>query len=213
MAQIREQALGFIAGHSVAEIGRIGEEVYDEAMADKIWPGTRALAQMHLDDGHEVWLVTATPVEVATVIAAQLGLTGALGTVAESVDGIYTGRLVGEPLHGPAKAVAVEALAADRGYDLSGAPPTPTRPTTSPCSRWWGTPAPSTPTPACATTPGRRAGWSATTATAARRPSSASRPPAPPPSPGPRRSGVPAARRPLIRYRWVVPHVNVGGVS
>ena len=119
VAQIREQALGFIAGHTVEEIGRIGEEVYAEVMADKIWPGTRALAQKHLDDGHDVWLVTATPVEVATVIAAQLGLTGALGTVAESVDGVYTGRLVGEPLHGPAKAVAVEALAADRGYDLS----------------------------------------------------------------------------------------------
>jgi len=119
VAQIREQALGFIAGHSVEEIGRIGEEVYDEVMADKIWPGTRALAQKHLDDGHDVWLVTATPVEVATVIATQLGLTGALGTVAESVGGVYTGRLVGEPLHGPAKAVAVEALAADRGYDLA----------------------------------------------------------------------------------------------
>jgi len=117
--EIREQALGFIAGHSVEEIGRIGEEIYDEVMADKIWPGTRALAQTHLDAGHDVWLVTATPVEVATVIADQLGLTGALGTVAESIDGVYTGRLVGEPLHGPAKAVAVEALAAERGYDLA----------------------------------------------------------------------------------------------
>jgi HAD superfamily hydrolase (TIGR01490 family) len=119
VAQIREQALGFVAGHSVEEIGRIGEEVYDEVMADKIWPGTRALAQAHLDAGEDVWLVTATPVEVASVIASRLGLTGALGTVAESVDGVYTGRLVGEALHGPAKAVAVEALARDRGYDLA----------------------------------------------------------------------------------------------
>ena len=36
------------------------------SMADKIWPGTRALAQSHLERGQEVWLVTATPVEVAT---------------------------------------------------------------------------------------------------------------------------------------------------
>jgi HAD superfamily hydrolase (TIGR01490 family) len=119
LAQIREQALGFVAGHTVEEIGRIGEEVYDEVMADKVWPGTRALAQGHLDAGEDVWLVTATPVEVASVIASRLGLTGALGTVAESTDGVYTGRLVGEPLHGPAKAVAVEALAQERGYDLS----------------------------------------------------------------------------------------------
>ena len=119
VAKIREQALTFVAGHTVDEIERIGEEVYDEVMADKIWPGTRALAQSHLESGHDVWLVTASPVEVATVIASRLGLTGALGTVAESVDGVYTGRLVGEPLHGASKAVAVEALADQRGYELA----------------------------------------------------------------------------------------------
>ena len=118
VAKIRDQALTFVAGHTVAEIERIGEEVYDEVMAAKIWPGTRALAQSHLESGHDVWLVTASPVEVATVIASRLGLTGALGTVAESVDGVYTGRLVGDPLHGASKAVAVEALADQRGYEL-----------------------------------------------------------------------------------------------
>lgn len=118
VAKIREQDLTFVAGHTVDEIERIGEEVYDEVMADKIWPGTRALAQSHLESGHDVWLVTASPVEVATVIASRLGLTGALGTVAESVDGVYTGRLVGDPLHGASKAVAVEALADQRGYEL-----------------------------------------------------------------------------------------------
>jgi HAD superfamily hydrolase (TIGR01490 family) len=119
MRQIRESALSFVAGHSVAELTAIGEEVYDEVIADKIWPGTHALARLHLDAGQRVWLVTATPVEVATVIAKRLGLSGALGTVAESVDGVYTGRLVGEPLHGQAKADAVQALAEREGLDLS----------------------------------------------------------------------------------------------
>jgi HAD superfamily hydrolase (TIGR01490 family) len=117
--QIRESALSFVAGHSVAELTAIGEEVYDEVIADKIWPGTHALAQLHLDAGQRVWLVTATPVEVADVIARRLGLSGALGTVAESVDGVYTGRLVGEPLHGAAKADAILALAVREGLDLS----------------------------------------------------------------------------------------------
>ncbi|HLU73691.1 MAG TPA: HAD family phosphatase, partial [Nonomuraea sp.] len=52
-------------------------------------------------------------------IAQRLGLTGALGTVAESKDGIYTGRLVGDLLHGPAKAEAVRALARREGLDLT----------------------------------------------------------------------------------------------
>jgi HAD superfamily hydrolase (TIGR01490 family) len=114
----RESGLSFVAGHSVAELTELGEEIYDELMADKIWPGTRALAQMHLDAGQRVWLVTATPVDLATIIARRLGLTGALGTVLESKDGVYTGRLVGEMLHGPAKAHAVRALAAREGLDL-----------------------------------------------------------------------------------------------
>src|SRR3954453_108516 len=117
--EARETALSFAAGHTVAELTTIGEEVFDEVMADKVWPGTRALAEMHLAAGQRVWLVTATPVEVATVIAKRLGLTGALGTVAESEDGVYTGRLVGEILHGPAKAVAVKALAEREGLDLA----------------------------------------------------------------------------------------------
>lgn len=114
----RESGLSFVAGHSVAELTELGEEIYDELMADKIWPGTRALAQMHIDAGQRVWLVTATPVDLATIIARRLGLTGALGTVLESKDGVYTGRLVGEMLHGPAKAHAVRALAAREGLDL-----------------------------------------------------------------------------------------------
>jgi len=119
MLHVREAALAFVAGRSVKEIVELGEEIYDELMAERIWAGTRALAQQHLDAGQRVWLVTATPVELARLIANRLGLTGALGSVAETVDGYYTGRLVGEPLHGPAKAEAVRALAQREGLDLS----------------------------------------------------------------------------------------------
>jgi HAD superfamily hydrolase (TIGR01490 family) len=119
MEEAKQSALAFVAGLEVAEIVRLGEEIYDELMASRIWPGTRALAQLHLDAGQRVWLVTAAPVELANLIARRLGLTGALGTVAESVDGVYTGRLVGEPLHGPAKAEAILALAEREGLDLA----------------------------------------------------------------------------------------------
>jgi len=118
MAKAREAGLAFVAGREVAEIVQYGEEIYDEVLAERIWPGTMALAQMHLDAGQRVWLATATPVELAAILAHRLGLTGALGTVAEVEEGKYSGRLVGEPLHGPAKAVAVRALAEREGLDL-----------------------------------------------------------------------------------------------
>jgi len=115
----REAALAFVAGQRVDDLVRLSEEIYDDVMADRIWHGTRSLALQHLEAGQQVWLVTATPVEVARTIARRLGLTGALGTVAEARDGVYTGRLVGNLLHGPAKAEAVRALAQREGLDLS----------------------------------------------------------------------------------------------
>lgn len=114
----RRKALAFIEGRSTAELTDLGEEIYDEIIADKIWPGSRTLAQMHLDAGQQVWLVTATPTELAATIAKRLGLTGALGTVAESVDGVFTGRLVGDVLHGTGKAHAVRSLAIREGLNL-----------------------------------------------------------------------------------------------
>ena len=108
--------LGFIEGPHGHRGDEIGNEVYEESIASRIWPGTRAIAQLHLDVGQQVWLVTAAPVEVAGIIAARMGLTGALGTTAEHVDGVYTGRLKGELLHGPAKAEAIRALAREHGF-------------------------------------------------------------------------------------------------
>ncbi|MEE1621325.1 HAD family hydrolase [Zafaria sp. Z1313] len=116
---VRDQALALAAGVLVDDLSSLGDEVYDEFIASKIWPGTRALADQHLRAGRRVWLVTATPLEVATVIADRLGLSGALGTQVEHTDGVYTGRLVGEILHGPAKAVAVARLAEEEGLDLA----------------------------------------------------------------------------------------------
>jgi phosphoserine phosphatase len=90
-------ALAFVAGWRVEDMDRLAEEIFDELMAERIWAGSRALAQMHLDSGQRVWLVTAAPIH----------------------DGVYTGNLVGDLLHGPAKADAVRALAAAEGLDLA----------------------------------------------------------------------------------------------
>lgn len=119
MASAADSALSFVAGHTVDEVVRLGEEIFDERIADKLDAGTLAIARTHLDAGQRVWLVSAAPVELATIIARKLGLTGALGTISEVHDGVYTGRLVGSPLHGPAKAEAVRALTAREGLDLS----------------------------------------------------------------------------------------------
>ncbi|MDT0260964.1 HAD-IB family hydrolase [Jatrophihabitans sp. DSM 44399] len=119
IARARESALAFVAGKPVAEIVAMSEEIYDEVIAAKVYSGTRALAQLHLDAGERVWLVTATPEDLAKIIATRLGVTGAIGTRAEERDGLFTGRLIGELLHGEAKAAAVRDLAVRECLDLA----------------------------------------------------------------------------------------------
>lgn len=115
---LRNEALSLIRGWSVAEMTAIGEEVWDEVTSHRIYPATKGLLDAHLARGHEVWLVSASPIEVGGVIARRLGATGALGTTPEHIHGHYTGKLIGEMLHGEAKARAAIALAAERGLDL-----------------------------------------------------------------------------------------------
>ncbi|MNW55139.1 Phosphoserine phosphatase [compost metagenome] len=117
--QVRSRALDLIAGRSVAEVVAIGEEVYDQVLSLRIFPGTQKLLDEHIAAGHQVWLVSATPLEIGQLIARRLGATGALGTVAEHEDGLYTGRLVGDMMHGRAKAAGVRELAERHGIDLS----------------------------------------------------------------------------------------------
>ncbi len=119
MQVLKRDAANIIRGWSVAEMAAIGEGVWDEVLAARVYPGTRALIDGHVAKGHEVWLVTATPKEVGQIIAAKMGATGALGTVALHENGYYTGVLDGGLMHGPRKVEALRELAEDRGIDLA----------------------------------------------------------------------------------------------
>ncbi|MCL1899928.1 MAG: HAD-IB family hydrolase [Promicromonosporaceae bacterium] len=117
--EVHDRAAAFIAGRTVAEITAVGEEVYDTVLGLRIYPGTLRLIDEHLAAGYEVWFVTATPVEIGRLIARRMGATGCLGTVAEHRGGVYTGRIVGNLMHGEHKAEAVRELAARTGIDLA----------------------------------------------------------------------------------------------
>ncbi len=119
IASAIDAALSFVAGHTVDEVVSLGDEIFDERIQEKLYEQTIELTRAHLRAGQRVWLVSAAPVELASLIARKLELTGALGTVSEIADGTYTGRLAGAPLHGPAKAEAVRALAEREQLDLA----------------------------------------------------------------------------------------------
>ncbi len=116
--RFQDAATDFIGGHNVKEIETIAQEIYDEFVSPAIWQGTIDIAQAHLKNSEEVWLVTAAPEDMALLIANRLGFTGALGSKAETKDGCYTGALLGNLLHGKEKAIAITELARARGFEL-----------------------------------------------------------------------------------------------
>lgn len=119
MIRLQNAATNFIAGHKASDIAMLALEVYDEHVSPALWQGTIDIAQTHLSNDEEVWLVTAASQEMAQVISQKLGFTGALGTRAEVKDGIYTGELIGQLLHGTAKVAAIKHLADERGFELA----------------------------------------------------------------------------------------------
>jgi len=115
----RERAQALAAGHSVADFVQVGESAWRRSIAPKVFPDVLATLREHRDRGRQVWLLTASPTVLASIIARDLRLSGALGTTLEIHEGRFTGEIEGELLHGPFKAAAAKELAESLGADLS----------------------------------------------------------------------------------------------
>lgn len=118
-ASTQERALALAKGLPADELTNLTDDVYESEIESRLWPETVELAREHLRRGHEVWLITAAPVDIAAVIARRLGLTGGLGTILRSHDGKLTGEFDGPVLHGVRKAAAARELASSVGADLA----------------------------------------------------------------------------------------------
>lgn len=114
----RERAQSLVAGHLAADFDKVGEAAWRRSIAPKVFPDILAILTDHINQGHHVWLLTASPQGLASIMARDLRLSGALGTTLEVEDGRYTGEIVGELLHGPLKVEAATAQAKILGADL-----------------------------------------------------------------------------------------------
>lgn len=119
LSTAKDRALGLVAGHSEADLVALANDIWEREFAPKLWPETVALTREHLAQGHEVWLITATPQLIAQVIADRLGLTGALGTRVEALDGVFTGKIDGHVLHGDEKGAVASDFMRDHGADAA----------------------------------------------------------------------------------------------
>lgn len=114
----RERGQAILAGHTVEDFRSVGESAWRRSIARKVFPEIQQILTDHVDSGHEVWLVSASPHALAEIIARDLRFAGALGTTLETIDDVFTGEIVGELLHGPLKAEAAINHATQRGAEL-----------------------------------------------------------------------------------------------
>lgn len=114
---VKADFLGRIAGASVESMNTLGNTVLPR-LTGRVRPESRKLVAMHHEAGRDTWIISASPEPLVTPLAISLGMTGAIGTKGEVVDGHYTGHLDGPFVYGAGKAESIEKLAPDRGYDL-----------------------------------------------------------------------------------------------
>lgn len=116
---LRERIAASLAGRRVVDLERLGATVL-AGILPRIYPRMLEIAHEHQDAGRRAFIVTAASQELADILARVLALDGAVGsTISEVVDGIYTGRPAGVFVYGTGKALAIRALAAERGIDLA----------------------------------------------------------------------------------------------
>ncbi len=118
LKHIEDRAMHLAVGQSASELEKLIETVWENQIAKRMWPETVRIAQDHIAAGREVWIVTASAVQMGEFIAKKFGLTGALGTILEIKDDKLTGEFIGRPLHGKTKAKAVRAMAKERNISL-----------------------------------------------------------------------------------------------
>ena len=109
-----EDGLVVLKGHRPEEIRDLVAAALEPVLRPLVYAEPLHLIAQHRERGEKVYIVSATLQEIADAIAADLGFDGALGTICEVRDGVYTGRAL-RALHAENKATWVAAL----GYDLA----------------------------------------------------------------------------------------------
>ena len=69
LAHIEDRALSLVVGHDAAEMESMVGITWNDYVKAKMWPETVRIAQEHIKNGREVWIVTAAPVQMGQYIA------------------------------------------------------------------------------------------------------------------------------------------------
>jgi HAD superfamily hydrolase (TIGR01490 family) len=116
--RVAEDGLLVLKGFTPDELRELVASALEPVLKPLVYEEPLALAREHKERGERVYIVSAALQEIVEALADELGFDGALGTICEVEDGVYTGHSL-RALHHQAKADAVRELAGREGFDLA----------------------------------------------------------------------------------------------
>jgi HAD superfamily hydrolase (TIGR01490 family) len=115
--RVAEDGLRILRGSTPDELRDLVASALEPVLKPLVYKEPLALAREHKQRGDSVYIVSAALQEIVDALAEELDFDGALGTICEVENGVYTGHSL-RALHHEAKARAVRGLAQEKGFDL-----------------------------------------------------------------------------------------------
>jgi HAD superfamily hydrolase (TIGR01490 family) len=115
---VKQRVAEMLSGTKVRDLQRLSPGVL-AGVLPRLYPDMLKLAYAHQDAGRPIFICTAAAQEMAELMAVVLTFDGAVGSVAEVVDGVYTGRPAGPFNYREGKAQTIRELAKREDIDLA----------------------------------------------------------------------------------------------
>jgi HAD superfamily hydrolase (TIGR01490 family) len=112
---------GYLRGQSLAELEELGERLFVDRIAARVFPGMREIVQAHQRQGHTVVLSSSALTIHAQPVARFFGIAHVLCNHFELDDrGMLTGDVIRPIVWGPKKANAVQHFCSEHAVALQG---------------------------------------------------------------------------------------------
>jgi HAD superfamily hydrolase (TIGR01490 family) len=117
--QLVERAAGYLRGESLADLDVLGERLFTDRVASRVYPRMREIVHAHQQRGHTVVLCSSALSIHAEPVARSLGINHLLCNHFEVDErGVLTGSVTKPIIWATQKAIAVQRFCADIDIDM-----------------------------------------------------------------------------------------------
>jgi HAD superfamily hydrolase (TIGR01490 family) len=117
--QLVVRAASYLRGQSIADLDELGERLFTDHVASRVYPHMREIVQAHQQRGHTVVLCSSALTIHAEPVARSFGVIHVLCNHFEVDDqGVLTGGVLKPVVWGTQKAAAVQRFCRDRDVEL-----------------------------------------------------------------------------------------------